>query len=610
VTAVQFDQVSKRFTLHHERARTFQEVALGLFRFRRRDVTHEAFWALRDVSFTLERGRTLGVIGRNGSGKSTLLKLLAGTMRPTSGQITANGRVFGLLELAAGFHPELSGRDNVYLNGTFLGLSRAQMALRLDHIVAFAELEQFIDTPVKHYSSGMYMRLGFAIAISLDPDILVVDEVLAVGDASFRQKCFAALADLKARKKTILFVTHDASAVRRFCDEALWLDRGQVRSAGPADVVLQEYLAETATGHGEALSVAGRPVDPLESSFGPARLLAIETVDEHGMPERHFECRQSVGVRVHLEADVPVEQVAVGVAIHRADGVYLSGTSTGATGQLGRLDEGKATATCWLGELPVSAAEYTLSAALWIAGTPVHRLSQAGRFAVRPPRHDQAGLLVLKPCWTSSGALGLTEAPANLTVPTAMPATMLARDGRQDALVDPVEVVPGSLNGARALTGVIRPGRPEDQMQAEEAFRFRWRPAPARLTMGGGEDEFLGPGWYAPEDWPPIIRWTHRRASAFLTQDEWTSSIGVIMCRPRHHDEVVGGRLLVEGRVVGEFQLASPSLEPFTFSLEPVLGRKEVEISIEVDAPVPAEVIGGDGDRRVLGVAVREVWLE
>ena len=219
--AVRFERVSKRFTLHHERARTFQEAALGLLRLRRQPGRSEEFWALRDVSFSLERGRTLGVIGRNGSGKSTLLKLLAGTMRPTAGSIEASGRIFGLLELAAGFHPDLSGRENVFLNGSFLGLSRAEMATRLDGIVAFAELAQFIDTPVKHYSSGMYMRLGFAIAISVDPDILVIDEVLAVGDAAFRQKCFVALADLKARGKTILFVTHDASAVRRFCDEAL-----------------------------------------------------------------------------------------------------------------------------------------------------------------------------------------------------------------------------------------------------------------------------------------------------------------------------------------------------------------------------------------------------
>ena len=212
MTAVRFEGVSKRFTLHHERARTFQEAALNLLTFRRGAGAEETFWALRDVSFALERGRTLGVIGRNGSGKSTLLKLLSRTMLPTTGTVTSEGRVFGLLELAAGFHPDLSGRENVFLNGTFLGLSRDEMAARLDEIVRFAELERFIDTPVKHYSSGMYMRLGFAIAVSVDPDVLVIDEVLAVGDASFRQKCFAALAEMKGRGKTILFVTHDASA--------------------------------------------------------------------------------------------------------------------------------------------------------------------------------------------------------------------------------------------------------------------------------------------------------------------------------------------------------------------------------------------------------------
>src|SRR5436190_10064982 len=277
--AVRFERVSKRFTIQHERARTFQEAALQLLRLRRPPSAQEEFWALRDVSFSLGRGRTLGIVGRNGSGKSTLLKLLAGTMRPTGGQIHTSGKVFGLLELAAGFHPELSGRENVFLNGAFLGLSRAAMARRLDQIVAFAELEQFIDTPVKHYSSGMYMRLGFAIAISVDPDILVIDEVLAVGDAAFRQKCFLALAEFKRRQKTILFVTHDSAAVRRFCDDAIWLDQGRVRSAGEANDVLSEYLAAIQPARGGAIAAGTRPRDPLATPAGPLEVVAVEMVD-------------------------------------------------------------------------------------------------------------------------------------------------------------------------------------------------------------------------------------------------------------------------------------------------------------------------------------------
>src|SRR5687768_13610059 len=300
MTAVRFQGVSKRFTLRHERARTFQEAAINVFR--GSGSREETFWALRDVSFTLQRGRTLGVVGRNGSGKSTLLKLLSRTMRPTSGQIDVEGRVFGLLELAAGFHPDLSGRENVFLNGTFLGLSRAEMSSRLDEIVRFAELERFIDTPVKHYSSGMYMRLGFSIAVSVDPDVLVIDEVLAVGDAAFRQKCFGALAEMKGRGKTILFVTHDASAVRRFCDEALWLDAGRVRAHGEASTVLKEYLAETTSTHGEAAVFGARARDPLAEPGGAVSIEAVETLDSLSRPERYFRPGDELRVRVHYRA--------------------------------------------------------------------------------------------------------------------------------------------------------------------------------------------------------------------------------------------------------------------------------------------------------------------
>ena len=561
MTAVRFDSVSKRFTLRHERARTFQEAALNLFRPGGQRGELEPFWALRDVSFALERGRTLGVIGRNGSGKSTLLKLLSRTMRPTSGRIDAAGRVFGLLELAAGFHPDLSGRENVFLNGTFLGLSRQEMAARLDGIVAFSELERFIDTPVKHYSSGMYMRLGFAIAISVDPDILVIDEVLAVGDAAFRQKCFAALADLKGRGKTILFVTHDAAAVRRFCDDALWLDTGMVRAHGPAEVVLKDYLAATTTTHGEALVYAARPTDPLETSVGPVELTLVETVDALGRPERFFEPGTAAGVRVGLRADAPMSGVTLAAAIHRADGLYVWGGRS----EEGALEAGVSVRECRLESLPVAAGEYAASAAVLVEGRIVHRLARAATFAVRPPRHDQAGLLVLAQRW---------EATASSSAP-------------------PVERLPGSA---------------ADQVSAETALSLRWRPAPGRVTMGQAEDEFLGAGWYPPEDWPPVVRWTAARAAVHLTQDEWTGAVGVSMCRPQHGPEIVRGRVLVAGAEVGRFELASPSIEPFTFPIEPITARREVEVRVEVDNPlVPAPEAD---DQRVLGVAVREVWLE
>src|SRR5436190_308014 len=192
----------------------------------------ETFEALRGVSFDVAAGQTFGIIGRNGSGKSTMLKLIAGIGKPTRGALNVNGRVSALIELGAGFHPEISGRENVFINGMMLGLSKAQIASRFDDIVRFAELEEFIDAPVKTYSSGMYMRLGFAVAIHVDPDVLLVDEVLAVGDEAFTHKCLDKFADFRRRGRTILLVTHSLNLVERFCDEALWLDGGQAMTSG------------------------------------------------------------------------------------------------------------------------------------------------------------------------------------------------------------------------------------------------------------------------------------------------------------------------------------------------------------------------------------------
>ena len=193
---------------------------------------NDTFPALQDVSFAVQAGRTFGVIGRNGSGKSTALKLVAGITKPTAGTVTVRGRISALIELGAGFHPEISGRENVFINGIMLGLPRREIELRFDDIVRFAELERFIDAPVKTYSSGMYMRLGFAVAIHVDPDILLVDEVLAVGDEGFTHKCLDKFAEFRRLGKTILLVTHSLSLVERFCDEALWLDGGRVRAHG------------------------------------------------------------------------------------------------------------------------------------------------------------------------------------------------------------------------------------------------------------------------------------------------------------------------------------------------------------------------------------------
>jgi len=236
---IEVNNVSRRFVLHHERPRTFHELFVRTLE--RDKGKREDFWALRDINLTVYPGDSVGIVGRNGSGKSTLLKLIAGLMQPSSGDVTVYGTIAALLEVGAGFHPDLSGRENIHLNGAFLGLSKKQLARIVPDIIEFSELEHFIDVPVKHYSTGMYMRLGFSIAIHVDPDILITDEVFAVGDDSFRAKCEDSITDFRRRGKTMLFVSHSLSTVLALCDRAIWLDQGQVLAAGSSDHVARQY---------------------------------------------------------------------------------------------------------------------------------------------------------------------------------------------------------------------------------------------------------------------------------------------------------------------------------------------------------------------------------
>jgi ABC-2 type transport system ATP-binding protein len=235
--AVSVDHVSKRFRLYHERNQSLKSAIM-----RGRKSVYEEFWALNDVSFEVPRGSTFGLIGSNGSGKSTLLKCLTKIYFPEKGEIAAYGKLAGLLEVGSGFHPELSGVENIFLNGSILGMSRKEIERKRDAIIDFADVGDYIDQPVKNYSSGMYVRLGFAIAINVDPDILVVDEVLAVGDQQFQDKCRQKFADMKRDGKTVILVSHSMDLVEQMCDEAAWLQKGDLKQVGPADPTIAAYL--------------------------------------------------------------------------------------------------------------------------------------------------------------------------------------------------------------------------------------------------------------------------------------------------------------------------------------------------------------------------------
>lgn len=226
----------KKFRIYHDRAYSLKERLIFWNRNRSED-----FWALKGINLQIPLGATVGLIGRNGSGKSTLLKIISRILYPTKGEIKVNGRVSTLLELGAGFHPDFTGRENIYLNASILGLTRKEIKERLNDIIAFAELGDFIDNPVRNYSSGMYMRLGFAVAVHVEPDILLIDEVLAVGDLAFQEKCLVRIRELQKQGKTIIFVTHAPKQIDELCDLAFWLDHGEIRSSGPAGEVSRSY---------------------------------------------------------------------------------------------------------------------------------------------------------------------------------------------------------------------------------------------------------------------------------------------------------------------------------------------------------------------------------
>ena len=316
----------------------------------------ETFPALQGVSFTVPKGVTCGVIGRNGSGKSTMLKLVAGITKPTSGTVRVEGRVSALIELGAGFHPEISGRENVFINGIMLGLSKKEITRRFDEIVEFAELQQFIDAPVKTYSSGMYMRLGFAVAVHVDPDVLLIDEVLAVGDESFTHKCLDKFGEFRRRGKTILLVTHSLGLVERFCDEAVWLDAGQTRIAGDPMRVVGAYLTDVE--HSEEVTLAADDVrareqaeeepqepskqrteaaasetvssEPVEGRWGSREVEIVEVVlqDHAGQPGHVFQSGDPISVHLRVRAAQPVTDFVFGIGLFNPEGVCCYGTNT------------------------------------------------------------------------------------------------------------------------------------------------------------------------------------------------------------------------------------------------------------------------------------------
>jgi len=346
--AVEIQDVSKRFKLHHENVKSLKEKVLF---FNRRG--YEEFWALKDIDINVEEGETLGLIGANGSGKTTLLKCITKILYPTGGKIVTNGSIAALLELGAGFQPDLTGRENVYLNASILGFSKKEVDKRFDDIVAFAELEKFIDNHVRNYSSGMYIRLGFAVAINVDPDILIIDEVLAVGDEAFQRKCLERIAEIQASGKTILFVTHNVEVTKEICSRVVMLDQGKVvKDGSPREVVPYYHLAMESTEEG--------------SERGNMQILitGVELVDGNGQPSEDFKTGQPMKIRVSYRAEQPVQDPVFGFSIEDYGGFTAYGTNTNLKGLDMGTVSGDGTVEFDLQSLPMLEGRYFVSVAV------------------------------------------------------------------------------------------------------------------------------------------------------------------------------------------------------------------------------------------------------
>jgi lipopolysaccharide transport system ATP-binding protein len=320
--AITVENISKRYRKGQLGYRTLREdlynltgQLLHLRRGNRRCYDERYMWALKDVSFQVEKGERLGIIGANGSGKTTLLRLLAGITRPTEGSISLKGRMGVLIELTAGFHPELTGRENIYLNGAIMGLSRKEIQRKFDEIVDFAELEDWVDTPIKRYSSGMNVRLGFAVAAHLDPDILLVDEVLAVGDAAFQKKCLGKMGTAAEEGRTVVFVSHNMGSVRSLCSKAILLENGHIKFEGHIDEAITEYLAK---GTSEMSTIVKLPPGPPEAP-GIGRCLRLLSLN--GSPQAHFHLGEPWRISLEFEIKKQLEHVIAAVGLVTLDGV-------------------------------------------------------------------------------------------------------------------------------------------------------------------------------------------------------------------------------------------------------------------------------------------------
>lgn len=403
--------VSKRFRLQRERQRSLQDVFIHLWK--RKRSQSEYFWPLRNLSLQVYPGDSIGILGQNGSGKSTLLKVVTGVLPPTSGYVRVNGRIASLLELGAGFHPDLTGRENVFLNGSIYGMDSATIRRKLEQIVEFAEIGDFIDTPVKHYSSGMYVRLGFSVAIHTSPDVLVIDEVLTVGDQIFQQKCLQRIFEMKAAGVAIVLVSHNLEDIRRLCDRAIWLQNGVVRADGPAADVVDDYLAYT-----NELYYAKRRVEQavaaekaLEHSTATeqrrwgthqAEIVRVELCNEKGEIVDQFQPGSTLCVRMYYKCHERILRPTFGLAIYRQDGAHVNGPNSVDEGYHIDAIEGTGVMEYRIDSLPLNPGRYELTVAIYNRNSTIaidHHHRMYPFEVLRPRGRAEEGVVHIPATW-------------------------------------------------------------------------------------------------------------------------------------------------------------------------------------------------------------------
>jgi lipopolysaccharide transport system ATP-binding protein len=564
--AIEVQHLSKSFNIYHKPLDRIKEVLL----FKKKPLCQK-FWALKDISFSVPKGTTVGVLGQNGSGKSTLLKIVAGLMLPTEGQVMANGKISSLIELGMGFHPEFSGRSNVYLNSALLGISKEEIDARFDQIVEFSGIGEFIDRPVKTYSSGMYVRLAFSVAISVDPEILLIDEVLAVGDALFSQKCIKKLKEFQERGTTILFVSHDMSAIKNLCQEAILFDQGRLVERGSPVEIADYYMALIQKRYAEEtkqFSFIQRIQDEKEGRrhrYGnfDAMISEIRLLDPSGEEIGGVVSGEACIILVKAVFFEEVENAIIGILIRDRLGNEVFGTNTGFHDQpTGPVAKDEMIIAKFSIVMNIGSGDYSITAAVHSDSYGLEGLfdwmDRAISFKVLPrePRF-----------------IGISRLTPHIEI-------------QRLKITDPMGMTHLKLNN-------IFPTLPD------------------HIEMNEEGQPYLLKGWYPPEKWPEgVVRWTQKEPVFILNISGSKISIEIFSSMPGIEKEPIMGDLICNGKEIGHFILNEPGWKRLDYAIEERLRGEVAKFKFVLNRTWRPDAFYRNGDRRELGIAVRRIWCE